>query len=218
MKNLDAKQKKLLMIGGCVVLVLAILGGGYFMVISPKRAKAASLDTEVAATQSQIAVARVAATHPKSHAGVPELFRLNKAMPDRLDTAGAILDLVAVAHATGVSVDGIAPVGPTPAAGGYQSATMTATVGGRYGQLTNFIAGLEHLVVVRGGKLTDVRGRLFGINGIQFAEGEAHLPQLKATIKLETYIYAPAGAAPTTPTTTTTTPSNSDLAASGGTG
>lgn len=218
MKIADPKQKKLLMIGGCVVLVLAILGGGYFMVISPKRAKAASIDTQVAATQSQIALARVAATHPKGHAGVPELFRLDKAMPDRLDTAGAILDLVAVGHATGVSIDGIAPVGPTASTGGYQTATMTATVSGRYGQLTNFVAGLEHLVVTKGGKVTSVTGRLFGIDGIQFAEGEAHFPQIKATIKLETYIYAPAGAAPTTTTTTTTTPSNSDLSASGGTG
>jgi Tfp pilus assembly protein PilO len=215
-KIADPKQKKLIMIGGCVVLVLAILAGGYFMLISPKRAKAASIETQVAATQSQIALARVAAMHPKSHAGVPELFRLNKAMPDRLDTAGAILDLVAVGHATGVSVDGIAPLGLTPATGGYQSASMTATVSGRYNQLTNFVAGLERLVGVKGGKITNVSGRLFGIDSIQFSEGDAHFPQIKATIKLETYVFAPAGSAPATPTTTT--PSNSDLAASGTTG
>jgi Tfp pilus assembly protein PilO len=213
----DAKQKKLLLIAGCVALVLAILGGGYFMLISPKRAKAASLDREIADTQSQIALARVTAAHPKTYAGVPELFRLAKAMPDRVDTAGAILDLVAVSKATGVSVDGIAPLGPSPApTGSYESATITANVSGRYSQLTNFIAGLQRLVVVKGGKLSKVNGRLFGIDGIQFAEGEKHFPQLKATVKLETYVFATTSATPSTPATTT--PSNSDLSASGGTG
>jgi len=217
-KNLDARQKKLLAIGGSVALVLAVVAGGWFMVISPKRAQAATLDLQVAATQSQIALARVSATHPRSHAGVPELFRLATAMPDRVDTAGAILDLVAVGHAAGVSVDGIVPLGPTAATNGYQSASLTATVSGRYSQLTAFVAGLERLVVVKGGKISKVSGRLFGVDGIEFSEGDAHFPQIKATVKLETYIFSPAGATTTPAAPTTTTPASSDLSASGGTG
>jgi Tfp pilus assembly protein PilO len=218
-KNLDAKQKKLLVIAGCVALCLVILGGGYFMVVSPKKAKAATLDRQVADTQSQLVLARVAATHPRTYAGVPQLFQLSRAMPDRVDTAGAILDLVAVARASGVSLDGIVPLGPTPAVSGYQSVSITATVSGRYDQLTNFVAGLDRLVVVIRGKIAKVNGRLFGIDGIQFAEGEKRFPQIKATIKLQTYVFTTAAATPSaTSTPTTTTPSNSDLSASGGTG
>ena len=74
-------------------------------------------------------------------------------MPDRVDTAGAILDLVAVARATGVTIDGLQPSDPTPAtSSGYESVPLTATVSGKYGQLTNFLAGMQRLVVVRHGQ------------------------------------------------------------------
>ena len=212
-------QKQLVIIVGCAVGVLAILLGGYLMLISPKRSKAATLDRQVGETRAAIALARVTSASSKNHAGVPDLFRINKAMPDRVDTAGAILDLAAVARATGVSIDGIQPFDPTPAtSAGYESVPVTATVTGKYGQLTNFLAGLQHLVVLRHGQFKDARGRLFGVDSINFAAGDLGFPQIKATIKLETYVYSPVAPTPTDTTTTTTTAQPDNLSAAGGTG
>ena len=151
---------------------------------------------------------------------MPDLFRINKAMPDRVDTAGAILDLVAVARATGVTIDGLQPSDPTPAtSAGYESVPLTATVSGKYGQLTNFLASIQRLVVVRHGQFSDARGRLFGVDSINFAAGDAGFPQIKSTLKLETYVYSPVAPTPATDTTTTTTTAQPDnLSAAGGNG
>jgi type IV pilus assembly PilO-like protein len=211
-------QKQLLIVGGCALAVLVILAGGYFMMISPKRAKAATLDRQVGETRAAIALAKATSQNPKNH-DPRDLFRINKAMPDRVDMPGAILDLAAVGRATGVAIDGVQPFDPTPASSaGYESVPVTVTVAGKYGQITNFLAGLQHLVVLRHGQFRDARGRLFGVDAINFAAGDAGYPQIKATLKLETYVYAPAAPAPTDTTTTTTTAQPDNLSAAGGTG
>jgi Tfp pilus assembly protein PilO len=213
----DAKQKQLIVSGAFAVGVLAVLIVGYLMLISPKKSKAVDLKREVANAQSQLTIAQAVARHPggKSPAGAPDLFRLSKAMPDRVDTAGAILDLAAVGKATGVTVDGLTPSEPVAAtAGGYELVPISASLLGTYRQLTNFLARLRRLVVVRHDQI-DARGRLFGVDSIQFLPSETDSAVLNATIKFETYVYSSAAAA--TPTTTTPA-STSDLSASGATG
>jgi Tfp pilus assembly protein PilO len=211
-----ADQKKLIVAVACGVGVLVILAGGYLMLISPKRSKVAELQREAVDTQTKLTLALATAKHPGGAAATdaPSLFRLYKAIPDTLDTAGAILDIAAAARAAGVSVDGIAPSDPAPTTGGsYQSAPIAVIVQGRYPQVTSFVGRLQRLVVVRKGELSAVHGRLFGIDSVEFTSATAPFPQLKATVKLETYIYSPAGAAPTT--TTTTPAAGSDLSAAG---
>jgi Tfp pilus assembly protein PilO len=214
-----AGQKNLIIAVACAAGVLVILAGGYLMLISPKRAKVAELQRQATDTQTKLTLALATAKHPGGAAGAnaPDLFRLYKAMPDNQDTAGAILDIAAAARATGVTIDGIAPTDPAPSltGGSYQSASIQATLIGKYGQFANFLARLQRLVVVRNGQVSAAHGRLFGIDSVQFAAGAAGFPQLKATIRLETYIYSPAGS--TTPTTTTPAP-QSDLSAAGASG
>jgi Tfp pilus assembly protein PilO len=213
----DAKQKHLIVSGAFAAGVLAVLIVGYMMVISPKRSKAADLQREAVATQSELTLAQVVARKPAgtSSAGAPDLFRLSKAMPDRVDTASAILDLVAVGKATDVALEGLTPSEPVAAtAGGYELVPISATVVGTYPQLTNFLAHIRQLVVVRNGRI-NARGRLFGVDSIQFAPEEAGSSVLKATLKLDTYVYSGVVAAP--PTTTTPEPT-SDLSAAGASG
>jgi hypothetical protein len=214
----DAKQKKVIVIGAFAVGVLAVLVVGYLTLISPKRAKAADLESQAVAAQSQLTLALAASHQPggKTPAGAPDLFRLSKAMPDRVDTAGALLDLAKLAKAAGVTIESLLPAEPIAATtGSYQLASITATFSGTYSQLTNLLSRARRLVVVHHGRI-ESRGRLFGVDSIQFVPDAPNSSILKGTVKFETYIYSTA--APTTTSTATTTDSTTDLAAAGATG
>jgi Tfp pilus assembly protein PilO len=215
----DAGQKKLIISLAFALGVLAVLAGGYLMVLSPKQSKAASLQTSIDDTQNKLTLALAAAHSPsgKNTVDASDLFRLSKAMPDRVDTAGAILDLAAVARATGVSIDGLTPADPTaPLTGtGYELVPIAATISGRYAQITTFMKQIQRLVAVNQGRVV-ANGRLFGVDSIQLAPEAPNSLTLKATVKLETYIYS---AASTAPAATTTTPATTDdLSATGANG
>jgi Tfp pilus assembly protein PilO len=212
----DAKKKKLILVGAFAAAVLVVLIGGYMLVISPKQATAARLQHEAADTQNKLTLALVAARHPAPGAktDASNLFRLSKAMPDDVDSSGAILDLVAAAKATGVSIDGLSTADPLAApAGGYELVPVVATVSGRYGQVTNFLARVRRLVAVRHG-VVGAHGRLFGVDSISLAPGQSNPTNLSATVNFETYVYSGAIAAAPTPAPA---PSGSDLSAAGAT-
>jgi Tfp pilus assembly protein PilO len=214
------RKKTLLVAAGCAIGVLVVLVGGYMTLVSPKKAKVASLQKHVAATQTKLATALAASRHPSRHQQdhAPDLFRLARAMPDQVDIAGAILDLNATAQATGVTLDGITPSTPVAGTGDYQSVPIDVAMHGRYSGFANFLRGLKQLVVVRHGTV-HAHGRLFGVDSVQFAEGDDKFPQLKATIALEAYTYGPSSASSTTAATTTdtTTTTTTSSSTSGGT-
>jgi Tfp pilus assembly protein PilO len=212
----DAAQKKVIIAVAFAVGVLVVLAGGYLMVISPKQTKSSALQKQVDDTSNKLTLALAAARRPSGQAQIDasDLFRLSKAMPDRVDTAGAILDLSAVAHAAGVTVDSLTPSDPVaPTTGsGYELVGISATFGGTYAQVTSFVKQIQRLVSVNKGRI-NANGRLFGIDSIQLAPDTPDSVLLKATVKLETYMYS---ATATAPVTAPTTPS-SDLSASGAT-
>lgn len=213
----DARKKQVIVGGAFAAAVIVILLGGYMFVISPKQASAARLQREAADTQSKLTLALAAARHPAPGAtsDASDLFRLSKAMPDEVDSSGAILDLVAAGKATGVTIDGLSTADPLPApAGAYELVPVIATLHGRYPQLTRFLARVRRLVAVRHGAI-DARGRLFSVDSVTLAPDAANSTTLKATVNFETYVYSstPAPA----PTTTTPAESSSDLSAAGAT-
>jgi Tfp pilus assembly protein PilO len=212
----DATQKKMIIAVAFAVGVLVVLAGGYLMVISPKQTKASSLQKQIDDTSNKLTLALAAARRPGGQAQIDasDLFRLSKAMPDRVDTAGAILDLSAVAHAAGVKIDALTPSDPVPptSGSGYELVGISASFSGTYAQVTTFVKQIQRLVSVNKGRIS-ANGRLFGIDSIQLAPDTPDSVLLKATVKLETYIYS---ATATAPVTTPTTPS-SDLSASGAT-
>jgi Tfp pilus assembly protein PilO len=213
----NAKKKKLIIGGAFAAAVVVILLGGYMLVLSPKQATAARLQHEAADTQSKLTLALAVARHPAPGGATTDasnLFRLSKAMPDAADSSGAILDLVAAAKATGVTIAGLSTQDPLAApAGGYELVPVVATLTGHYGQLTNFLARVRRLVAVRHGQV-GARGRLFGVDSIALAPGSTDATTLQATVNFETYVYSTTVAA--TPTTTAPAPS-SDLSAAGAT-
>lgn len=204
----SAKRNKIVAIAAGALAVL-VLGGGYLTVVSPKRSKAADLKTQIETTQTRLTIALAQSHSPRGTADrvkVADLYRLSRAMPDRADVAGVLLDLSRAADQAGVKLQSVTPSAPGAAVNGYQSVPIAVEFQGRYEQLTTLLSRLRKLVSVRGGDLS-AGGRLFGVDSVDFAAGEAGFPQVKATLALEAYVFAPsvpAPAATTVPDSSTT--------------
>ena len=175
--------------------------------------ESSSLDESIAEYQGKIDVALAA---QRASGGetikVADLFRLTKAMPDSTDMSSVILELNAVATASGVDFISIAPQAPVGRAGGFLAVPIKLTFEGSYYDLTDFLFRLRNLVIVRDGELESA-GRLFTLDALDLHEGSLGFPQVQASITVSAYAYAPAPAvAPpaTTPPATTTPAAGED--------
>jgi len=200
------------------VFALLILGAGVFLLVLPERHNAAGLAKEIASTQQQITQARALAEQkPAQPIHVADLFKLVKAMPDRLDMPGILLQLNQTASDSGIEFDSIMP-SPATAGANFQIVPIQLEFSGNFYDLNDFLFRLRNLVTVRGGKL-GATGRMFSVQAIDFAEGADGFPNIHATLHVSAYVYgtgAPASTvtppAPATPPTTTggtTTPAAS---------
>jgi type IV pilus assembly protein PilO len=195
-------------------LVLVVLGlvlvaaGGYFALVRPKEAEAKELEAKLVDLQTQIVMRTSAAQQKPVDIEAADLFRLAKAMPDRADMSGVILELNEVASDTGIVFESIVP-GPSAPNEGYQVMPITLVFDGDFYSLSDFLFRLRNLVRLDEGRLA-ATGRLFAVESIAFAESETKFPNLKATLTVNAFVYgtgAPASTPPpaTTGTTATTT-------------
>jgi Tfp pilus assembly protein PilO len=203
--------------------LLIVAAVAFFLLVKPKMDESSKLDEEIAEFQGKVDVALAA--QQRAAAGeaikVADLFRLTKAMPDTTDISSVILELNAVATATGVDFISIAPQAPVAREGGFLASPIKLTFEGSYYDLTDFLFRLRNLVIVRDGELESA-GRLFTLDALDLHEGSVGFPQVQAAITVSAYSYAPAPAAAapgaTPPAATTTTPPGQDPAAALGTG
>ena len=214
------KQMPLWPVVAGVILIVALVA--YFVLIRPKRAEAGKLGDQIAQLESQVQAAKLAA-RPKEASTklqVADLFELSKAMPDRDDMPGIILELNAVAESAGVRFKAIAPQAAV-AQEGYRSIPISLTFVGNYYDLTDFLFRLRNLVAVDEGKLSS-SGRFFTLDTLDLHQ--AGLPQIEALLVVSAYVYDPNShstlAAPVAPptstgTTGTTTDASSSAAAGG---
>jgi len=206
------------------LLLVAILG--YFVLVSPKRSSAHKLAEEKAQVDAQIERNRASALARNLPAiRAADVFRLSKAMPDRVAMPDVILELNQLALASGISFDEIAPQAPTnePA---YEIHPISLTFSGNFYSLADFLFRLRNLVQVHDQKLI-TQGRMFALSALSFSEGEKKFPEIKAELTVDAFVLgAAAGPAPsasgtaasgstsTTPTTTTPAPTTSSQSAS----
>ena len=202
--------------------LLIVAAIAFFLLVKPKIDESSSLDGRIAELQGKIDVALAT---QRSSGGesikVADLFRLTKAMPDTTDMSNVILELNAVATASGVDFISIAPQAPVAREGGFLAAPFKLTFEGSYYDLTDFLFRLRNLVIVRDGEL-ESEGRLFTLDALDLHEGSLGFPQVQAAITVSAYSYsaAPAAVVPgaTPPGTAATTEPGQDPAAAIGTG
>ena len=202
-----------------VVGLLILAAVAYFVLIAPKRGEAGRLADEIAELETKVQTAKLAA-EPKEAATqlkVAGLFELAKAMPDKDDMPGIILEINSIAEASGVTFKSIAPQ-PIVLGQGYRSLPISLSFEGNYYDLTDFLFRMRNLVAVRDGKLA-AAGRFFTLDTIDMHD--AGLPRIEAVLVVSAYAYdaAAQAAAPVAPVTGTpppTTTAPADAAAAGG--
>lgn len=196
-----------------VVALLLVAAGGYFLLVRPKQNEAAELEARLADLNTQI-VMRTSASQQQKPVDVEaaDLFRLAKAMPDRPDMSGVILELNRIASDTGIVFQSIVPGASSPREG-YQVMPISLVFDGDFYSLSDFLFRLRNLVRVREGRLS-ATGRLFAVDSIAFSESKDKFPNLQATLTVNAFVYgAGAPASTAAPTETATTPTTTDTTA-----
>jgi Tfp pilus assembly protein PilO len=222
-----------------VLVLVAIIG--YFALIAPKHATAASLKKQTAAVEAQITANRSTAfTQALPAVRSATIFGLTQAMPSDLDTPDVILTLNSLAQDSGISFDQIQPgaadasaaAGTTVTADPFAAEPIQVKFNGSFYNMLAFLQRLRNLVRVQDGKLFTA-GRLFDVTSLSFTEGTRGWPQVQAMLTIDAFVpQAPQAAvvpsatdtttnttATTTTGTTTTTPAPTSAApsTSGGT-
>jgi hypothetical protein len=185
---------------------------GWFLLVRPQGGKLADLKQQTADMQQRIDAynQQVAAARSAPKIEVADVYRLAKAMPDRIDMPDLVLELSQLARDTGIRFDSIAPQ-PLASLGAYQVIPIAVTFNGNFYNLADFLYRLRSLVSVHGGRL-DATGRLFSVDTLTFNESPLRFPQIQASLTIDAFVYgagaptpAPVAPAPTTTTTETTT-------------
>jgi Tfp pilus assembly protein PilO len=173
-----------------VVAVLLYAAVVWLLIVSPKRSDAAAARADVAAAETRLADAQVAATRSrKTGAPTADVFRLAKAMPASADQPGLVLELSRLAKQSGVTLRSITPADAVAGVGGPTLIPLTVTVGGSYRKIANFLFRTRGLVTVRGGTI-HARGRLLDVQSVALTESVSErFPKLDATIALNAYVY-----------------------------
>jgi Tfp pilus assembly protein PilO len=196
---------------GFVLILVAV--AGYMFLVSPQHAKAAKVQAQTDAVQTQIYQRRAAVQkglHPPT-IETADLFRLARAMPERQDMPGIILTLSELARASGIKFDLIEPSGvPTPGAS-YETDRIHLLFSGDFYGLSDFLYRIRNLVTVRDGRL-DAKGRLFNVDTVTFKVSANEFPKIAAELFVNAYVYGSTAPATTPPTTTTTTPDDATAA------
>ena len=211
------KQMPLWPVFAGALLIVTLVA--YFVLIRPKRAEAGRLGDQIAKLETDISAAKLASrpTEADSKLKVADLFELAKAMPDRDDMPGIILELNSTAAAAGVRFKAIAPQAPVLQEG-YRVIPISLTFEGNYYDLTDFLFRMRNLVSVDEGKLS-ASGRFFTLDTLDMHE--ADLPQIEAALVVSAYVYDPNAHSTTplpvpVPTTTGTTTAPPGSSAAGG--
>jgi hypothetical protein len=199
-----------------IALTIVVAVAAYFFLIRPQRAEAGRLTEKVELLEADVAAARLAAEPDpsKEKINVADLFELTKAMPDRPDMPGIILELDSIAEAVGIEFVQISPE-LAVAQEGYRILPIRFVFEGNYFELNDFLFRVRNLVAVRNGRLF-ASGRFFTLEFLRMVEGPAGFPEIEAELVLSAYVYdadshvtgavpPPAGETTTTTTATTTT-------------
>lgn len=193
-----------------IAAMILVAVAAYFVLIRPKRAEAGRLAEKIELLEADVSAAKLAAEATKrtEKINVADLFELSKAMPDRPDMPGIILELDSIAEAVGIEFVQISPE-LVVARQGYRILPIRFIFEGNYFELSDFLFRVRNLVSVRNGRLY-ASGRFFTLDFLRMAEGAEGFPEIEAELLLSAYVYDPdsqgtGSAPPPTETTTTTT-------------
>ena len=196
------------------IVVIAVIAGGWVLIVSPKRDEAKKVEAKVTAAQSELssaesslASARSAqAQYASSYAAV---VNMGKAVPASQEVASLVYQLEEASNARNVEFNSIISGGggssgssatsttPTPATAtaGFTQMPFTFVFNGGFFDLEHLFRQLTAFTTHRGPKGLEVSGRLLTIQSVKLAPesgtpGKA--PKLSGTVSATAYVL-PAG-------------------------
>ena len=208
------RTKKGMIVAGAAGLV-AVLAAGWFLVVAPERKQADEMAAKVTASQAELAQKRAELARPSAAVRVKadDLFRLSKALPSQIDSAGVILDVDRVAKQHKLTFWALTPVQTVPTTDVLQQ-PYDVVLEGRFTNVSRFLRDIRRLVAVKGGRLA-VQGRLYTVDQVKLEEptNGTTFPIVRATVRVNAFSFTPTAPAPGTDTTQTTTTSTGTVAA-----
>lgn len=187
------------------VLVIVIVGWLFF--VSPQRSKADKLSTQVDAAKTELAGDQQLIATAKRENTIGNARAAVRALPDEARVPEILRQLTAFAAESRTQLDNITPGAPLQLTNG-QALPISLTFRGRYFGLQKLLKLMRQSASVSGSKIVS-KGRLYTVDGIQFAGAQPVAGQggstadIQATITLNAFLYKPAPVVPATPTDST---------------
>jgi Tfp pilus assembly protein PilO len=165
------------------IVVIAVLGVAWMMVVSPERSKAGQLDTQVAAAQAQLAsaesqVSSARAAQSQYATAYASLVSLGKAVPPTQEVPSLIEELAHASDQKQVDFSSITSSGATGSGASSAAAATTAGLSqlpftfvfeGSYFDLEHLFNQLAHFATLNDAGDLQVNGRLLTIQSVRLA-------------------------------------------------
>jgi Tfp pilus assembly protein PilO len=187
----------LVLVVGAVALIVLL---GWFVLVSPERAKAGKLDTQIGDTNTQLAQVTALLNGPVGRESLIANRLFEKAVPSDPKVSQILRQLSAAAVQTGVELDSITPSALVPGAGS-ETLPISLSVSGHYFALQAFLRILRNEAVVNNGQVR-ANGRLYTVDSISFTGGSSSAATasasgnvITASLALNAYVYSPTSAA-----------------------
>lgn len=209
-----------------IVITVIVCGGliaaFWFFALSPKRAQATRLKSQITAQQQALdaanqTIATTAGAQQLYGAAFVTLARLGKAVPVDKQVPSLIYQISAAAGANRVAFKSLAastatssttptsattPAAPgTAAIAGLQPLPFTFTFNGNFFHLDGFFRAINRFVISTQRTLV-VNGRLLAVNNVTLAPGPSGFPSIAATVQATAFVL-PLQTPPPVPSTTT---------------
>jgi hypothetical protein len=200
-----------LLVSSLAVVVVVLVG--WFFFVSPQRSKADRLSTQVDAAHTELQSDTTLIDTAKQRNTLGNAKAAEKALPAEPRVSEILRQLTDLAVASRTELDSISPGAPV-AVGSSQALPLSLTFKGRYFGLQKLLKLLRQNATVSGDTIV-AKGRLYTVDGIQFAGGTSAPGQggtsadIQATITMNAFIYhaaPPVATSTETPTTSAAGP------------
>lgn len=197
------RRSKRAQIGAAAGLVLVIVAAGWFLLVKPTRQDAKELSARVVDVEGQVTQRKQELAKPYARVEIraSDLYRLTRALPDRTEMSGVLLQLDRLAKGNKVKLQAVAPSGAVAGAG-FNELPITVEVRGRFGNVSSFVGAVQRLTRVKKGRL-DATGRLYVVKSVSLAEdADQGFPSVSGQVGMSAYVFT--GPPPVPPSTTPT--------------
>jgi Pilus assembly protein, PilO len=165
---------------------VALLLVGWFLLVSPHRSHAATLDRQIDDANAQLRLAQALDDPKVKRARAVDIRRVELAMPMQVDMPGILRQLAWAGRTAHVRVEGVLPQAAVPTSG-YQVIPMTVSIEGHFFAITQFL-NLLHTRAQTSVNGLRASGRLFGVDGITFTGG-VDKPVLAAQLVINAFSF-----------------------------